>query len=176
MFHLSTSFRLNMTENHAIDSNALSLISLPFTYVCILGVQCLLIYLFANCKDCFLNTFLINNWWNFLLHWRSWQLASVQYQKYIFHSIAKQVAQLTLLALTHLTTLKHLRIYYLYLIQAKILISTFFPLLGGRTPSYGYMTPSHDPSQTPLHGGSAWDPTISNTPARYVSKLLHIPR
>jgi len=39
---------------------------------------------------------------------------------------------------------------------------------GGRTPSYGYMTPSHDPSQTPLHGGSAWDPTVANTPARYV--------
>ncbi|XP_011410252.2 PREDICTED: transcription elongation factor SPT5-like [Amphimedon queenslandica] len=40
---------------------------------------------------------------------------------------------------------------------------------GGRTPSYnnpGYMTPSHDPSRTPLHGGSAWDPSITNTPAR----------
>ena len=42
-------------------------------------------------------------------------------------------------------------------------------LVGGRTPSYnnpGYMTPSHDPSRTPLHGGSAWDPSITNTPAR----------
>lgn len=37
---------------------------------------------------------------------------------------------------------------------------------GGRTPSYGYMTPSHDPSRTPLHGSSAWDPSVSNTPAR----------
>ena len=27
------------------------------------------------------------------------------------------------------------------------------------------MTPSHDPSRTPLHGG-AWDPTQPNTPAR----------
>ena len=27
------------------------------------------------------------------------------------------------------------------------------------------MTPSHDPSRTPSHGG-AWDPTQPNTPAR----------
>ena len=53
-------------------------------------------------------------------------------------------------------------------------MSTLFPALGGRTPSYGYMTPSHDPSQTPLHGGSAWDPTISNTPARYVSLQSYV--
>ena len=38
--------------------------------------------------------------------------------------------------------------------------------LGGRTPSYGYMTPSHDPSRTPSHGGSAWDPSRAATPAR----------
>ena len=46
--------------------------------------------------------------------------------------------------------------------------------LGGRTPSYGYMTPSHDPSRTPSHdpsrtpshGGSAWDPSSAATPAR----------
>lgn len=36
---------------------------------------------------------------------------------------------------------------------------------GSRTPHYGSMTPSHDPSRTPLHGG-AWDPTQPNTPAR----------
>ena len=36
-------------------------------------------------------------------------------------------------------------------------------MLGGMTPSYGYMTPSYDPSRTPLHGG-AWDPSITNTP------------
>lgn len=44
-----------------------------------------------------------------------------------------------------------------------------FLLLGGRTPSYnnpGFMTPSHDPSRTPLHGNSAWDPSVANTPAR----------
>ncbi len=41
-----------------------------------------------------------------------------------------------------------------------------FSTTGGRTPSYGYMTPSHDPSQTPQHGGSAWDPSVANTPAR----------
>uniref|UniRef100_A0A182U6J2 Transcription elongation factor SPT5 n=1 Tax=Anopheles melas TaxID=34690 RepID=A0A182U6J2_9DIPT len=34
---------------------------------------------------------------------------------------------------------------------------------GSRTP-YGSMTPSHDGSMTPRHG--AWDPTVSNTPAR----------
>ena len=174
MFHLSA---WAWQKNHAVETNALSLISFPFPlYVCILGVQCLLIYLSANCKDCFVYTFLINNQWNFLLPWWSCQLASVQYQKYIFQSIAKQVAQLKLLALTHLTTLKRLHTYYLNLIQAKLLFSTFFPMLGGRTPSYGYMTPSHDPSQTPLHGGSAWDPTISNTPARYASKLLYVAR
>ena len=39
-------------------------------------------------------------------------------------------------------------------------------LQGGRTPNYGHMTPSHDPFQTPQHGGSAWDPSIANTPAR----------
>ena len=40
---------------------------------------------------------------------------------------------------------------------------------GARTPSYGgFVTPSHDPSQTPQHsGGSAWDPSVANTPARY---------
>ena len=38
--------------------------------------------------------------------------------------------------------------------------------IGGRTPSYGYMTPSHDPSRTPSHGGSAWDPSSAATPAR----------
>ena len=38
--------------------------------------------------------------------------------------------------------------------------------LGGRTPSYGYMTPSHNPSRTPSHGGSAWDPSSAATPAR----------
>ena len=44
----------------------------------------------------------------------------------------------------------------------------FISLTGGRTPNYnpGFMTPSHDPSRTPLHGGSAWDPSVSNTPAR----------
>ena len=31
---------------------------------------------------------------------------------------------------------------------------------------HGYSTPSHDPSRTPLHSGSAWDPSITNTPAR----------
>lgn len=47
------------------------------------------------------------------------------------------------------------------------------PLLGnqtpnwdseGRTPYAGAMTPSHDGSMTPRHG--AWDPNITNTPAR----------
>ena len=28
------------------------------------------------------------------------------------------------------------------------------------------MTPSHDPSRTPSHGGSAWDPSSAATPAR----------
>jgi transcription elongation factor SPT5 len=36
---------------------------------------------------------------------------------------------------------------------------------GSRTPAYGSMTPSHDGSMTPRHGG-AWDPTVTNTPAR----------
>lgn len=44
--------------------------------------------------------------------------------------------------------------------------------VGGRTPSYGYMTPSHDPSQTPQHGGSAWDPSVANTPARCLVHTL----
>ena len=50
-----------------------------------------------------------------------------------------------------------------------LLLLLLLLLIGGRTPSYnnpGYMTPSHDPSRTPLHGGSAWDPSITNTPAR----------
>ena len=28
------------------------------------------------------------------------------------------------------------------------------------------MTPSHHPSRTPSHGGSAWDPSSAATPAR----------
>ena len=47
--------------------------------------------------------------------------------------------------------------------------NNFLLLIGGRTPNYnnpGYLTPSRDPSRTPLHGGSAWDPSITNTPAR----------
>lgn len=36
---------------------------------------------------------------------------------------------------------------------------------GSRTPHYGSMTPSHDGSATPGRQ-SAWDPTITNTPAR----------
>lgn len=36
---------------------------------------------------------------------------------------------------------------------------------GSRTPHYGSMTPSHDGSRTPGQSG-AWDPTITNTPAR----------
>jgi transcription elongation factor SPT5 len=46
---------------------------------------------------------------------------------------------------------------------------TPLPGAGGRTPNYqssSYMTLSYDPSRTPLHGNSAWDPTITNTPAR----------
>jgi transcription elongation factor SPT5 len=46
---------------------------------------------------------------------------------------------------------------------------TPLPGAGGRTPNYqssSYMTLSYDPSCTPLHGNSAWDPTITNTPAR----------
>lgn len=42
-------------------------------------------------------------------------------------------------------------------------------VIGSRTPSYGGlggMTPSHDSSRTPLHGTSAWDPSVTNTPAR----------
>lgn len=37
---------------------------------------------------------------------------------------------------------------------------------GSRTPHYGSMTPSHDGSATPGRQ-SAWDPTITNTPARH---------
>lgn len=36
---------------------------------------------------------------------------------------------------------------------------------GSRTPHYGSMTPSHDGSRTPGQTG-AWDPSITNTPAR----------
>ncbi|KAF4530960.1 hypothetical protein B566_EDAN011341 [Ephemera danica] len=36
---------------------------------------------------------------------------------------------------------------------------------GSRTPHYGSMTPSHDGSRTPGQSG-AWDPSVSNTPAR----------
>lgn len=36
---------------------------------------------------------------------------------------------------------------------------------GSRTPHYGGATPSHDGSRTPGQSG-AWDPTITNTPAR----------
>ncbi len=36
---------------------------------------------------------------------------------------------------------------------------------GSRTPHYGGMTPSHDGSRTPGQSG-AWDPTVTNTPAR----------
>ena len=36
---------------------------------------------------------------------------------------------------------------------------------GSRTPHYGSMTPSHDGSRTPGQSG-AWDPTVTNTPAR----------
>ena len=44
--------------------------------------------------------------------------------------------------------------------------TNYINVSGGRTPSYGYMTPSHDPSRTPSHGGSAWDPSSAATPAR----------
>ena len=37
---------------------------------------------------------------------------------------------------------------------------------GGGTRSFGYKTSSHDPSCTPSHGGSAWDPSSAVTPAR----------
>ena len=44
---------------------------------------------------------------------------------------------------------------------------------GSRTPHYGSQTPSHEPgSMTPGRAG-AWDPTVSNTPAR-LSFLLSI--
>jgi len=36
---------------------------------------------------------------------------------------------------------------------------------GSRTPQYGSMTPIHDGGSTPGRSG-AWDPTVSNTPAR----------
>ena len=40
---------------------------------------------------------------------------------------------------------------------------------GSRTPHYGSQTPSHEPgSMTPGRAG-AWDPTVSNTPARYLN-------
>ena len=101
-------------------------------------------------------------------------ISTSEQQSYIFHSIAKQIAQCcsadTACSDSPCGTETSAK---LLLIWNK-LISTLFPALGGRTPSYGYMTPSHDPSQTPLHGGSAWDPTISNTPARYVSMQSHV--
>ena len=56
---------------------------------------------------------------------------------------------------------------YILLLQINKPYINNVPHSGGRTPSYGYMTPSHDPSRTPLHGSSAWDPSVSNTPARY---------
>lgn len=37
---------------------------------------------------------------------------------------------------------------------------------GGRTLSYGHMTSSHNPSHTPLHSGSVWDPSSAATLAR----------
>ncbi|XP_046400146.1 transcription elongation factor SPT5 isoform X2 [Ischnura elegans] len=39
---------------------------------------------------------------------------------------------------------------------------------GSRTPHFGSMTPSHDGSRTPGQAG-AWDPTVTNTPARSAS-------
>lgn len=56
------------------------------------------------------------------------------------------------------------------------------PMHGSRTPMYGSQTPLYDGSRTPYHGSqtpqhdgsmtpgrsSAWDPTNSNTPSRYV--------
>ncbi|XP_013782146.1 transcription elongation factor SPT5-like [Limulus polyphemus] len=36
---------------------------------------------------------------------------------------------------------------------------------GSRTPHYGNQTPLHEGSRTPSHG--AWDPTVTNTPARH---------
>ena len=58
-------------------------------------------------------------------------------------------------------------VYSLFILTlARNSYSTRFPCFtGSRTPHYGSMTPSHDPSRTPLHGG-AWDPTQPNTPAR----------
>ena len=50
--------------------------------------------------------------------------------------------------------------------SALLTLQYYFQISGGRTPSYGYMTPSHDPSCTPSHGGSAWDPSSAATPAR----------
>lgn len=45
-------------------------------------------------------------------------------------------------------------------------IITFSNAAGSRTPHYGSMTPSHDAgSRTPGQSG-AWDPTVTNTPAR----------
>ncbi|VDK29993.1 unnamed protein product [Anisakis simplex] len=37
--------------------------------------------------------------------------------------------------------------------------------LSGRTPHYGAATPAYEGGRTPVHSSSAWDPTVTNTPA-----------
>jgi hypothetical protein len=47
---------------------------------------------------------------------------------------------------------------------AVVVVDIIIITAGSRTPHYGNMTPSHDGSRTP--GQSAWDASITNTPAR----------
>jgi hypothetical protein len=51
------------------------------------------------------------------------------------------------------------------IIIIMIIIVIIIITAGSRTPHYGSMTPSHDGSRTPGQSG-AWDPSITNTPAR----------
>ena len=57
---------------------------------------------------------------------------------------------------------------YILCVRVRYVWYVWYACAGGRTPSYGYMTPSHDPSQTPQHSSSAWDPSVANTPHRSV--------
>lgn len=44
---------------------------------------------------------------------------------------------------------------------------------GGRTPHYGAATPAYDGGRTPVHSSSAWDPTVTNTPAHQMNDDIH---
>lgn len=91
----------------------------------------------------------------------------------------------TILMMYFLTNEKYInsnRYIFMYTINNVCIISIilfqtknfkYFWFVGSRTPYYGNQTPLHESgSRTPGQSG-AWDPTIANTPARYIFSIYY---